>query len=193
MRVPELAGLSEAIEPPAALAEAVEVLLAGEGEARADAAGAERHPAIHRLSHQPRPARIEERESNGRCRHLHAQVGREQADGLSIHDVEPRARPVALEHVGERGRVAAVLELDADDPFATDRHRDGGAVALTREPDGRAVSLEAGHSGGGGAAYFAEDCPAFVDGISTAARRSMTVIATVVSWSPRPAAIAACW
>ncbi len=98
MRVPELAALPEAIEPPAALAETVEVLLAGEREAGAHAPGAggaalEYHPSVGGLAQEPGAGGVGERQAQRMGLDLEPQIARRQPDGLAVGDFERRRRP----------------------------------------------------------------------------------------------------
>ena len=70
MRVPELARLPETVEPSAALAEAVEVLLALEREARPHArravgAALDGHAGVGGLAQQPRAGGVGEGQAHG--------------------------------------------------------------------------------------------------------------------------------
>ena len=107
VRVPELPADSEPIELGAALAEPVEVLLAGEGEARVEARAAvrgplRRHPAVGRLPEEPRARGVEERQAERRGRHLHAEIGRPEPHGLAVVELHRGSGPVAGADVGRR-------------------------------------------------------------------------------------------
>ena len=77
VRVPELARLSQPIEPPAALAEPVEVLLAREREPRPHApAGLHGHPALVGLAQQPLTGGVRKRQAQRSREHRTQQVHR---------------------------------------------------------------------------------------------------------------------
>ncbi len=151
VRVPELAALTEAIEAPAALAETVEVLLAGEREAGARASGAvraalEHHPSVGGLAQQPLAGGIGERQAQRTGLDLEPQVARRQANGLTVDDVERRWRPGP--RADERGgRRPTRAEGHAHDPRAAERYLD--RTPRVRKTKARAPPLEACHVAAG--------------------------------------------
>ena len=134
VRVPELARLPEAIEAPAAVAEPVEVLLAREGEARADAPAAvgarlRGHPAVRRLAQEPGAGGVRERQSERSRGHLESEGLGRQADPLLVDDLERRLGPVTRLDERRRLRPPITPERDADEARAADADDDRPALA----------------------------------------------------------------
>ncbi len=143
--VPELAGDTEPVELPPALAQAVEVLLVRklEGGAEAPACVANRvrqHSAIGGLSKQPGARRIEEGQAHRIRRHLHPELSRRQTHALAVENLEWRACPAPRADIGGAGRVPLIRKLDAHDARATDGDLDLRAVMV--KPHGRSAALE---------------------------------------------------
>ncbi len=143
--VPELARHAESVEVAAALTEAVEVLLAREGQRGAEpapAAGVGRltgHAAVGGLANQPLAARIEESQAQRVGRDLDLERGRHEAWRLAAHDLEGRRCPLAIDHVGRRRSRGAGLERDPHDPRGQHGHRHLRAVSP--QADDRSVAL----------------------------------------------------
>jgi hypothetical protein len=145
VRVPELPGGPEPVERTAALAEAVEVLLAGEGEARVDPRPPARallplHPAVRRLTEEPVSRGVEEGQRDRRRRHLDAEVGRAQARRLAVVNLDRDGGPIARDDEGRPRVRRAPEKLDADDARRAEGQRD--AERVLAELHGRAVPLE---------------------------------------------------
>ena len=118
VRVPELPIRPEPVQRATALAEAVEVLLAGEGEARVDPRATARsllprHPAVGWLAQEPVPGRIEKGEPDRRRRHLDAEIGGAEPRRLAVVNRDRRGGPVARDDEGRPGVRRAPEELDA--------------------------------------------------------------------------------
>ena len=137
--------------PAPALAEAVEVLLAREGEARAEAQApgpvADRlggHARVGRLAEQPVAAGVEQGDAERCGRDLDPQIGRDHAQRVSVDDVERRGRPLAIGDVRRPRRSTDLARAHPHDPRGQDGHGHRGVVSGKRQ--GRRVEpLEAGH------------------------------------------------
>ena len=145
VRVPELPVGPEPVQRATALAEAVEVLLAGEGEARVDPRATARsllprHPAVGRLAQEPVPGGIEKGEPDRRRRHLDAEIGGAEPRRLAVVNLDRRGGPVARDDEGRPGVRRAPEELDAHDARRAEGERD--ARPAVAEAHGRAVPLE---------------------------------------------------
>src|SRR5712692_11815590 len=145
MRVPELAGDTEPVELPSALAQAVEVLLAGELEGGAETAARvahrfREHSAVRGFSQQPRSRRVEEGEAHRSRRRLDLEIGGGQTYALALEDLEGRAGPAPRTDVRGTGHVPFIGQLDADD--ARGAHGDRHRCAVMVKPDGRSAALE---------------------------------------------------
>ena len=145
VRVPELAGLAEAVEAAAALPQTVEVLLARKREPRANARRAVRpvldgHSAVVGLTQQPRAGRVAEGEAQRFGLDVESEITGRETDDLTVGDLEWRRRPAPRSDVGDLRRRARA-QRDAHDPRATDRHRNRPGCA--GEDQCRVSTLEA--------------------------------------------------
>lgn len=144
VRIPELTRDAEAIESSAALAEAIEMLLAGEDKAgakvRAPGAVAARlggHAGVGGLPDQPVAGWIEEADAERRRRDLHLEIRCHQTQRLPVRDGKRRGRPLAVDDVRRSRQAARVLELDTHDPRSQDRDGHGGVAQ--RKPERRGI------------------------------------------------------
>ena len=154
MRVPELARLAEPVQPAAALAQAVEVLLARERETgtdpRAARAGAlDRGAAVGGLAQQPLAGGAGEGQPHGVGCHLDSQVAGGDAGRLAAGEVKRcrRPRPPAHERsLGGRARP----DGHADDARGADREY---GRRRARKVNARITTLETEMVGRHGAQY----------------------------------------
>src|SRR5499427_4511543 len=135
MGIPELTARAEPVETGAALAQPVEVLLAGKFEGGVDATtlarGIAPHAAVLGLAEEPLPRLVEE-----------AEPWR-----LALRELPRDGEPAPRADVGRSGGRRAVLERHADDAGAADG--EGDPCAVGRDAHGRSTALEPRGTGGG--------------------------------------------
>src|SRR5215468_4502 len=152
MGIPELTARAEPVETGAALAQPVEVLLAGKFEGGVDATtlarGIPPHAAVLGLAEEPLPRLVEEAEPCGLAGQLDAEIGGGQAERLALRELPRDGGPAPLADVGRSGGRRAVLERHADDAGAADSEGDPRAVG--GDAHGRSTALEAWGAEGGG-------------------------------------------
>src|SRR5215467_7468226 len=152
MGIPELTARAEPVEAGAALAQPVEVLLAGKFEggvhATTLARGLALHAAVLCLAKQPLPRRVEEAEPRGLAGQLDGEIGSGQSERLALRELPRDGGPASLTDVGRSGGRGPALELHADDAGAADG--EGGPRTVGRDAHGRSTALEAWGAGGGG-------------------------------------------
>src|SRR5262249_8728403 len=122
LRIPELSGGAEPVNLSPALAQPVEVLLAGERKAGPEAAARSaprdqlaRQPAVRRLAQQPAAARVEECELHGRGGDLDGKIGGDHPDGIAVLDLDVGTGPFPGFNTGWPGDAPVDLPIDSRD------------------------------------------------------------------------------